>query len=59
MKTRHYDAIGWTLFIVCAVLYAISSAINGDIWAFIGSLVFFCACVVFLIPLATKRKSGD
>ncbi len=42
---------GWILFLVCAVLFIASSIKNHDIIALAASIVFFIACVVFIIPL--------
>lgn len=54
-----YQLAGWVLFILCAVLYAVSSLRNHDILSFIGSLIFLIACLVFLVPVVKsirKRK---
>lgn len=42
---------GWILFLVCAVLFLIASARDGDMLTIAASVVFLVACVVFLIPM--------
>lgn len=42
---------GWILFIGCAILFIASSLNNHDTLAFIGSVIFLIACIVFLVPL--------
>ena len=46
-----YQLAGWILFVLCAILFTASSVKNHDILTFIGSVIFFIACIVFLIPL--------
>ncbi|MEB3211925.1 MAG: hypothetical protein VKL39_11250, partial [Leptolyngbyaceae bacterium] len=48
---RTYQIFGWILFIICAILYAIASFKSRDAIAFLASIVFLVACIVFLIPL--------
>jgi len=43
--------IGWGLFIICALFFLVSSIVNKDAFAFVGSLTFLLACFVFLFPL--------
>lgn len=45
---------GWILFIVCALLYIVSSLQSGSMLDLLGSLAFLFACVLFIIPL-TRR----
>jgi Ca2+/Na+ antiporter len=51
-----YQLAGWTLFIVCAVCYIVSSLIHWDAWTFAGSVVFLMACILFLVPMLKKKK---
>jgi Ca2+/Na+ antiporter len=46
----------WSLFLLCSVFYIISSILMGDWFYLTGSVLFFIACVVFMIPLITKGK---
>ncbi len=54
-----YQVAGWILFILCAILFIASSLKNQDTLAFIGSVIFLIACIVFLIPLIRTDKKED
>ena len=45
---------GWVLFMVSAFFYVLAALRHGDPLALLGSLFFFVACVVFLVPLLSK-----
>ncbi len=55
----NYQLLGWILFIVCAFFFIASSFKNGDTLTLIGSIIFFIACGVFLIPLLRDLKIQD
>ena len=42
---------------MCAIFFIVSAVQNHDIPYLIGSIVFLLACVLFLIPFVTKKKS--
>lgn len=42
--------LGWVLFLVSAVLFAISAIRSGDVLVLVASVVFGGACVLFLLP---------
>lgn len=52
-----YQLWGWILFIVCALIFIVSSLRMGDMLMLFGSLFFLAACFLFLIPLLAKLKS--
>jgi len=54
-----YQLTGWILFIICAIFFVASSLKNRDILAFIGSVIFLIACIVFLIPLVRSNKKDE
>lgn len=54
---RNWHLAGWVLFILCALLYIASSLRSGDMLSFTGSVVFFVACFVFLVPLLRQSKN--
>ncbi len=54
MKNKNINLLGWILFIVSAIGFTISSV--GNFWAMFGSLFFFVACLIFLIPFFRKEK---
>ena len=53
-----YQLAGWLLFILCALCYMASSWRNQDTLAFMGSILFLLACVVFLLPLVMTGKGS-
>lgn len=48
---------GWLFFLVCAVLFIISGILAGDLLLTAGSIIFFAACIFFLIPLVCELKN--
>jgi len=47
---------GWVLFVICAVLFILSSLQNKDVLVLLGSIVFLLACILFLIPLIHQLR---
>ncbi|WP_080809824.1 hypothetical protein [Desulfamplus magnetovallimortis] len=41
---------GWSLFILSSLFFIASSIKSGDILSLGGGVLFFVACIVFLIP---------
>lgn len=58
-KEKDYNFLGWVLFVICAVLFIISSFKSGDIVMLAGSIIFLTACVLFIIPLIKPPESED
>lgn len=54
MKDRTVQFWGWVLFIASSLFFMASSIKNGDGLSFAGGLLFFIACIVFLIPFFRK-----
>lgn len=54
-----FQLAGWCLFILCSILYIISSIGTKDWFYLAGSIVFLIACVVFLLPLIIKKKNSS
>jgi uncharacterized membrane protein len=55
LKASHkYQLSGWSLFLLCAVLYLISGIRSKDYVSITGSVIFFIACIIFLIPLTRE-----
>ncbi|OQY20859.1 MAG: hypothetical protein B6I35_09780 [Anaerolineaceae bacterium 4572_32.2] len=44
---------GWIVFIICAVLFIVSSIRNRDVLSLVASILFLVGCVIFMIPLVT------
>ena len=57
MRSETFNLIGWILFILSASSFIISSLKSGDMWGLAGSVIFFIACFVFLIPYF--RRGGE
>jgi len=51
-----YQLAGWILFVICAILFLISSWQSRDMLLFVGSIIFLLACIIFLIPLIFHQK---
>jgi hypothetical protein len=51
-----YQLAGWGLFIICAVLFLLSSINAKDGLMITASLVFLVACFVFLAPYFNKQS---
>jgi hypothetical protein len=45
---------GWGLFILCALLYIITSIEAQSMTNLLGSVVFLIACFFFIVPLIWK-----
>tara|TARA_B100000676_G_C17835095_1_gene709904 strand:+ start:570 stop:728 length:159 start_codon:yes stop_codon:yes gene_type:complete len=52
MKNNSINLLGWILFVVSSLCFIVSSV--GNFWALAGSIFFFIACLVFLIPFFKK-----
>ncbi len=48
---------GWGLFVVSAVFFIVAALRSGDMLGLVGSLFFFIACIVFIIPLVIRRPN--
>ena len=48
---------GWLLFLLCAGFFIISGILAGDLLITAGSIIFFAACIFFLIPLFYELKN--
>jgi uncharacterized membrane protein YhhN len=53
---RMYHAVGWMLFLLCAVLFLFSGWRSGDAMITAGSALFLIACIVFLYSLIVKGR---
>ncbi len=55
-RDRKLQLCGWLLFVLSAAFFIATSIKSGDILALIGGLLFFVACIVFLIPFIRQRR---
>ncbi len=56
---RRFETAGWVLFIVSAVFFIWASWLAGDLLVLAGSVFFFLACFVFLVPLHGHRVPDE
>lgn len=56
-RARRFNLWGWALFMVSALFFVLAALRHGDPLALLGSLFFFVACVVFILPLLVKGRS--
>ena len=54
MNNKKINFIGCTLFVISALGFIMSSI--GNFWAMFGSVFFFVACIIFLIPFFKKEE---
>lgn len=55
-KEDRYHLSGWGLFLICALFFIASGWRNKDILTLAGSILFFVACILFLVPLLFSGK---
>jgi len=53
---RRFNLWGWVLFVVCAGFFIASAWRSHDILYLVGSVIFLIACLVFIVPLVSKRS---
>jgi hypothetical protein len=53
-RRRRYEIVGWSLFVLSAVGFIIASVQSGNLAAITGSILFFAACLVFLVPILRR-----
>jgi len=54
MSNKSLNLIGWGLFVCSSLCFIVSSI--GNFWAMAGSIFFFVACLVFLIPFFRNKE---
>ena len=54
MNNKKINFIGWSLFVISALGFIMSSI--GNFWAMFGSVFFLVACIIFLIPFFKKEE---
>jgi len=57
-REARFQIWGWILFLMCAILFLVSSAQSRDVLMLVGSILFLVACVVFMIPLLNKQQNN-
>ena len=54
-RNLKFELWGWILFIICAGFFIAASIKHRDTLSLIASIIFLMACLVFIIPLLTKK----
>jgi len=57
-RERRFNLWGWLLFVVCAGFFIASSLRSGDKIALAASVIFLFGCLVFIVPLVSRRRGG-
>jgi len=58
-RERKFHLWGWIFFLVCACFFIASSIESGSILGIAGSVIFFIACIIFIIPLVMKENRDE
>ena len=58
-REKKFHLWGWILFLVCAAFFIASSIAGDDIMGLTGSIIFLIGCVIFIIPLITKKHEDE
>jgi uncharacterized membrane protein YtjA (UPF0391 family) len=53
---QRLQLVAWVLFLICALLFLVSSVLNGDWWTTSASILFGVGVVLFLISLRPGRQ---
>ena len=53
---RRCQLAGWIVFIMCSLLFMVSSFLNRDTWGFAAAAIFLLGCVLFLAPFLLLRR---
>jgi multisubunit Na+/H+ antiporter MnhB subunit len=54
---KKFELAGWFLFMASSLFFMASSLLGGDPIGFIGGLLFFIACIAFLLGMRHRRGS--
>ncbi|HEX4571362.1 MAG TPA: hypothetical protein VF213_02055 [Dongiaceae bacterium] len=55
MSGRAVEILGWTLFVLSALGFIVSSLRTGDLPGLAGGVLFLAGCLAFLLPLLRRR----
>ncbi|MGJ3239958.1 MAG: hypothetical protein ACFE0Q_14700 [Anaerolineae bacterium] len=50
---------GWLLFVICAMLFIVDSLQHDNFVLLIASILFFVACLFFIVPLIQNMRNVD
>jgi hypothetical protein len=55
LSGRAVEILGWTLFVLSALGFIVSSLRTGDLPGLAGGVLFLAGCLAFLLPLLRRR----
>jgi len=58
-KDLMVQLLGWVLFVICSLLFTLAGVRAQDSLTIAGSVTFFLACLVFIIPLVKAIRNDD
>lgn len=53
---RPWVVAGWLIFVASSLGFIVSAWKAGDMWALGGAVLFFLACIVFLVPVLGRME---
>ena len=57
MKTFYFELFGLIGFFISGLIFIVAGLRSGDYLAVSGSIVWTVACVLWLVPVLSRRKS--
>ena len=57
MKLFYFELIGLIFFFISGLFFIVAGIRSGDYLSTIGSIVWTCACVLWLFPVLSRRNS--
>jgi len=59
MKTFYFELIGLIGFFISGLIFIVAGLRSGDYLAVSGSIVWTVACLLWLIPVISRRNSQE
>lgn len=54
-RKTQYELTGWIVFVASALCYIAASIPTGDPLSIAGGVLFFAACILFIVPMLRRR----
>jgi uncharacterized membrane protein YhhN len=59
MKKFYFELAGLICFIISGIFFIVAGIRSGDYLSTIGSIIWTFACVLWLIPMLSRRNSQN
>ena len=59
MKIFYFELAGLICFIISGIFFIVAGIRSGDYLSTIGSIIWTFACVLWLIPMLSRRNSQN